>query len=68
MNILANVLAGAIKLVDFLPGFKTNTGALVLIITTALQLGGADSALINVVKQIAEALLAYGLLMKNVRK
>jgi hypothetical protein len=57
-----------LKFLDFLPGFKTNTGALVLVITTILQLFGIESSLIEMIKKIAEALLGYGLIMSNVRK
>ena len=57
-----------LKIFDFLPGAKANTGAVVLVIATILQLFGVDNAVIELVKKIAEALLVYGVAMKTVRK
>jgi hypothetical protein len=62
------IIATALKVLDIFPGLKTNTGAILLLITTVMQLAGADAPLIEVVKKIAEALLSYGLVMKNIRK
>jgi len=56
-----------LKLLDFLPGWKANTGAVVLVIATIMQLFGVDNAVIEMVKKISEALLVYGVAMKTVR-
>jgi len=62
------MLAKAIGILDFLPGYKANTGAIVLVLTTIMQLVGANQPLIDLVKEIATALLVYGVAMKNVRQ
>jgi len=62
------MLAGVLKIFDFLPGAKSNIGAVVLVIVTVMQLLGADQGIIELVKKVAEALLVYGVAMKTVRK
>ena len=61
------MLAKILKMIDIFPGWKTNTGAIVLILTSLLQLQGVDNATIKAIAELATALLAFGLTMKNIR-
>lgn len=56
------------KVLDVFPGLKTNTACIGLLITGILQLLGVQSDLIEPTRKILLELLAYGLLMKNLRK
>lgn len=62
-----SIFAKIFGILDFLPGYKANSGLLIFVITSVLQLAGANQPEVELVKEVATALMAYGVAIKAAR-
>ncbi len=58
------MLKNIVSVLDFFPGAKSNTGLVILLLTTVAQMAGANQPMVELIKEVATALMAYGVTVR----